>query len=303
MVLRMRAHPLPEAREYADLMLNELRKVIPSFLSRVDRADRGGVWSSYFEATREATAELAHKLLSDTQPEPRPLVTLVDFDPDAEDKTVAAALYPYTNLPDDQLLARVRNMSHDEKVSVLRAYVGDRQNRRHKPGRGFERSYYRFDVLSDYGAFRDLQRHRLLTIEWQDLTPQHGYDVPQLVSEANLAEPYEEVLERSSELYADLSEQFPTEAAYAVALAFKVRYTMQFNTREAIHLLELRTQQQGHPGYRSVCQEMHNLIGQQAGHHALAEVMQYVDHQTYGLERLEAERRAEARRGPSVIGT
>ena len=106
-------------------------------------------------------------------------MTLTDFDPDGEDKLLAAALYPYTDLPEPQLLERVRRLGTDEKLAVLRAYVGERTNRRHKPGRAFERTDYRFDVLSDYGAFRDLQRHRLLTIEWQPLTTRHGYVRPE----------------------------------------------------------------------------------------------------------------------------
>jgi thymidylate synthase-like protein len=187
-------------------------------------------------------------------------------------------------------------MSVDERVAVVRAYVGERTNRRHKPGRALERTDYRFDVLSDYGAFRDLQRHRLLTIEWQSLTPDHGYDVPDAVVANGAEAPYEDSLERSRSLYEALAERYPQQAAYAVALAFKVRYVMQFNAREAMHLLELRTGPQGHPTYRAVCQEMHRLIAEQAGHRAIAELMAYVDHGSYGLERLDAERRAASRR-------
>src|SRR5437763_1044833 len=200
LLLRMRAHPLPEARSYAQMMLDELRKVIPSFLRRVDQPERGGSWSAYLESTRTAMEELAVRLAGE-EPEPRPAVTLVDFDPDAEDKVLAAMLYPYLELPDDQILARVRRMSGDERASLVRAYVGDRTNRRHKPGRALERTAYRFDVLSDYGAFRDLQRHRMLTIEWQSLTPSHGYIVPEAVIEAGAGDPYEEAMARSAALH------------------------------------------------------------------------------------------------------
>src|SRR5436309_7524502 len=170
LLLRMRAHPLPEARTYAAMMLEELRKVIPSFLSRVDKPDRGGAWSDYLETTRIAMEDVADRLFAGEEAEPRPAVTLVDFDPDAEDKLLAAMLYPYTDLPEDQVLAKVRTLSADERAAVVRAYVGERSNRRHKPGRALERVGYRFDILSDYGAFRDLQRHRMLTIEWQPLS-------------------------------------------------------------------------------------------------------------------------------------
>ncbi len=296
LLIRMRAHPLPEARAYSDLMLEELRKVIPSFVKRVDLPDRGGAWSTYLEETREGMQKLAMDLLADEDASPRPMVTLVDFDPDGEDRVVAAMLYSYSHLPDDQLLARAKRLSAEDKLAVIRAYVGERGNRRHRPGRALEATAYRFDVLSDYGAFRDLQRHRMLTIEWQDLDPRHGYNVPEAVTEAGLGEQFAESMERSASLHDALAERFPRQASYAVALAFRLRYMMQMNAREALHMLELRTIPQGHPEYRRVCQEMHRLIGEQAGHRALAEAMRFVDHGTYDLERLESERRAEARR-------
>ncbi|HSE94974.1 MAG TPA: FAD-dependent thymidylate synthase, partial [Methylomirabilota bacterium] len=181
LLLRMRAHPLAEARVCADRMLAELRKVIPAFLRRVDVPDRGGAWSAYLTATRTATEAAARRLVGHVEPGSRPEVVLTDFDPEGEVKVVAAALYASTTLADDQLLALARRMAPDERAAVLRAYVGERSNRRHKPGRAFERTAYRFDILTDYGAFRDLQRHRLLTLEWQPLSPRHGYAVPEAV--------------------------------------------------------------------------------------------------------------------------
>jgi thymidylate synthase ThyX len=297
LLLRMRAHPLPEAQSYGDLILGELRKVIPSFLRRVDLAERGGRWSEYLAGTRTAMEEVAERLFGGAVAEPRPEVTLVDWDPDGENKVLAAMLYPYTGLPEDQILARVARMSTDEKMAIVRAYVGERTNRRHKPGRALERTGYRFDVLSDYGAFRDLQRHRMLTIEWQSLAPRHGYEVPEAVVDAGAHPAYAEAMQRSSDLYDALVVHFPSQAPYAVSLAFKLRYAMQLNVREAVHMLELRTGPQGHPTYRRVCQEMHRLIETQAGHVAMAALMRFVDHETYDLERLETERRAEIRRG------
>lgn len=297
MLLRMRSHPLPEAQHYAELMLHELRKVIPSFLRRVDLPDRGGAWSDYLGETRSATAEWADRLFGATEPDASSTVTLTDWDPDAEDKLVAAALYAHVSLPEHQLLDRVKQLGVDEKVAILRAYVGERANRRHKPGRGFERIGYRFDVLSDYGAFRDLQRHRLMTIEWQRLTPRHGYVRPELVDAAGGASMFDAAMERSAALYEDLSTLFPEQASYAVAMAYRVRYVMQMNAREAMHLIELRSGPQGHPSYRRVALEMHRLIAEQAGHTAVAAAMSHLTREAPALERLEAERRAEARRG------
>jgi thymidylate synthase ThyX len=298
LLLRMRAHPLPEARSYAQMMLTELRKVIPSFLRRVDVPDRGVAWSNYLAENRMAMDEMAAKVFpTEGEPDTEPSVTLVDFDPDAEVKLVASMLYPYTDRSEVEVEERVRSMSTDERIAVVRAYCGDRTNRRHKPGRALERPFYRFDVLTDYGAFRDLQRHRMLTIEWQRLTPRHGFTRPESVDAAGVADRFDEAMERSEALFDAMEPDFPDQASYAVALAYRIRFVMQLNARSAMHLLELRTTPQGHPAYRWVAQQMHERIAEQAGHHAVAEAMRFVDHDPEPeLERLEAERRAEARR-------
>ena len=298
LLLRMRSHPLPEARAYADMMLTELRKVIPSFLRRVDLDDRGVAWSTYLASTRAAMSDIAARVFEGVEDEPDPpAVRLLDWDPEGEVKLVAAMLYPYTSVSESVIEQRVAQMSTEERVEVIRAYVGERANRRHKPGRALERLYYRFDVLADYGAFRDLQRHRMLTIEWQTLSPRHGYTRPEAVDLAGGRSRFDEAMERSAALHDALYERFPAQAAYAVSLAYKIRFSMHLNAREAMHMLELRTTPQGHPAYRVVGQEMHRLIAEQAGHKAVAEAMRFVDHSPEpSLERLEAERRAEARR-------
>ncbi len=305
LLMRMRSHPLGEARAYADLMLEELRKVIPSFLTRVDRPDRGGSWSAYLEDTRARTAELVDGLFPDLTspadtvvggPSGQPSVTLLDFDPDGEDKVIAAICAPLVDRPEDEVVRRVALLGAEEKRSLLRAYVGERSNRRHRPGRAFERTGYRFDVVTDYGAFRDLQRHRMLTLDWQPLGTTLGYDVPEVVAEAGLTDRYVASIERSRQLAETLAPTFPVQSAYAVALAYRIRYSMQMNAREAMHLLELRSGPQGHASYRWVAQEMHRLIAGQAGHRLIAEAMSYVDFGAEDLERLESERRAEGKR-------
>jgi thymidylate synthase ThyX len=301
LLLRMRAHPLPEARTYADMMLTELRKVIPSFLQRVDVAERGGEWTAYLATTRAATARVVERLWPDDTPtsdgrEPAPEVTLLDFDPEGEEKVLAAACFSHLACSEREALARVQRLSHNERVALLAAYVGDRRNRRHRPGRAFERTDYRFELVTDYGAFRDLQRHRILTIEWQPLGISLGYDMPELVAQAGLGEGYNDAIERAEDLYRTLVPDFGEQATYAVALAHRIRYVMQFNGREAMHLIELRSGSQGHPAYRRVAQEMHRAIAEQAGHRAIADAMTFVDHGATDLERLESERRSERRR-------
>ena len=300
LLLRMRAHPLAEVRTFADLMLTELRKVIPAFLTRVDVEDRGVAWSRYLERTRQDVAALrgaGFLAIEDADASPRPEVTLADFDPEGETKVVAAALYAATDAPDDRLLEVARGMTVEDRLRVLRAYVGERSNRRHKPGRAFERTGYRFDVLCDYGAFRDLQRHRLLTLEWQRLSPIHGFDRPPEIGEAGAADDWDRVMAESAALHDELAMRGLDQAAqYAVAMAYRIRFVMQMNAREAMHVIELRTTPQGHPAYRRVGQEMHRLIAEHAGHRAIAEAMRFADHSTVELERLEAERRTDAKR-------
>jgi|TARA_B110000914_G_scaffold222358_1_gene235741 thymidylate synthase ThyX len=298
LLIRMRAHPLPEARTYAEMMLVELRKVVPSFLKRVDLPDRGEEVGRYAADVRERLEDLAEEYFPPEEAVAgAPVVDLTDWDPDAEVKLVAAALYPVTNRSDREVDARVRAMSIDERMTILRAFVGDRGNRRHRPGRALERPSYRFDVLSDYGAFRDMQRHRMMTLDWQRLSTDHGYVRPPEVEEAGVGGRFDAAMERSRDLHEALRGPFPEQAPYAVSLAYRVRYLMHMNAREAMHVLELRSTPQGHPSYREVAHQMHHLISDVAGHHAIAEMMTFVDHSGEAdLERLEGERRAEKKR-------
>lgn len=297
LLLRMRAHPSAEVRDCADRMLVELRKVIPSFLKRVDQENRGVVWSRYLGDTAKRTRQVADEVLAGAKPQPREEVTLVDWERDGEVKVVAAALYSVSTLPDDQLLELAKNMTVEERQQVLDAYVGDRTNRRHKPGRAFERTSYRFDVLSDYGAFRDLQRHRMLTIEWQPLSTAHGWVMPEAIAEAGESEAYGQTMEACAALAAELQAAgFEALVPYAIPMAYRLRYCLQMNAREAMHVIELRTTPQGHPSYRRVCQQMHRLIEQTAGHKAIAASMKFTDHSAVELERLGSEVALEKKR-------
>jgi len=302
LLLRLRAHPLAEVRACADLMLVELRKVIPAFLTRVDLPDRGGAWSAYLADTRAVTRAAADELLASpvaarVEPDTSGEVTLTDFDPDGEVKVVAAALYAASDRSDRALQAIARALTPQQRAEILRAYVGTRKNRRHRPGRAFERTTYRFDVLADYGAFRDLQRHRLLSLEWQPLGPRHGWVMPEAVAEAGGAGAWTRVMQDSAALHDGIvAAGLPEVASYAVAMAYRVRFYMEMNAREAMHVIELRTTPQGHPAYRRVCQAMHRLIAEEAGHRAIAAAMIFADHSEVELERLEAERAAERRR-------
>jgi thymidylate synthase ThyX len=300
LLLRMAAHPLEEVQWFGARMLEELRQVIPSFMKRVDVPDRGVAWSRYLADTAERTAEIASSLPA--EPDDAPLVDLVDFDPDGERKVAAAALYAAGRLPERQVRAAVASMSEEEIDRVFGAYVGTRSNRRHKPGRAMEQTFYRFDVLCDYGIFRDLQRHRMLTIEWQDLSPDHGYLTPPSIADIGVEALWRRAMDDMADLYARIRPRTSGHVAqYVVPFGYNIRFAMNLNAREAFHMLELRTQAGGHPDYRRVCQLMHEQIRDVAGHRRIADAMVFVDHADYELARLGTERRAAAKRAARGI--
>ena len=295
-LIRMQAHPLREVRDYGAMMLTELRKVIPSFLTRVDLPDRGVLWSNYLSETGSRLEEMAERL--GVSPAPAAEVTLTDWDPDAERKLAAAALYSVSELPDAQLRETVDRMSSAQVTELLASMVGERRNRRHKPGRALERSYYRFDVVCDFGAFRDLQRHRMMTIEWQPLTTRLGHERPEELADAGLDRLWDRTLEEAGEFYEQVRTSLGRQVAqYAVPFAYHIRFVMEMNARQALHLIELRTQPAGHPNYRRVCIEMHRQIAEVAGHTRIADAFTFLNTQGVDLERLDSERRAAQRSG------
>jgi thymidylate synthase ThyX len=293
LVMRLRAHPLPEARRYAELILAELRQVIPDFLSRLDRPDRGGAWVEYLRDTaaglQRAAGSLAGAIRVDGALAGGEGVRLLEWDDAAEDRILAAALYPHTALPADALLDLVHGLPDSRREELFQVAVGERGNRRHRPGRGFEHATYTFEVVSDYGAFRDLQRHRMLTIQWQDLTPQLGYGVPPEVDEAGLGDRWRSAVARAEDAHAAVLPAHPQQAQYLVTLGHRVRWLVRLNAREAMHVIELRTSPQGHPAYVRVCREMHRLIRDQAGHRLVAGAMRFAGAEDVHLPRYAAE--------------
>jgi thymidylate synthase ThyX len=303
LILRMRAHPLAEAREYAELMLAELRKVIPSFLARVDREDRGVRWGAYFSKTREQTMGVVSTLFAglDAQEVTPPSVRLVGFDPAGEEKVLTAAAWSHLDLPESIVRQRVEALTAAERETLFHAYVGERENRRHRPGRAFELASYRFEIVSDYGAFRDLQRHRMLTIEWQPLSTGLGYGVPSAVAGVpELEERWHGCMARQAALHRDLvTSGHWAEAAYAVGLAFRIRYYLELNAREAMHLCELRSAPGGHPSYREIARQMHRQIAMV--HPNIAVAMVHVNHDDAGQQGRLGEEQRNAVSTPSAV--
>ena len=185
LILHLLGHPLPEARHYGGLILDAIKAVMPSFVARVERPERGGEWVRYLERRREAGERWAARLNldRDDSAEDRPSVKLLHVDGD-EDQLLAALLFEAAGVSEERTRDEVARLSAEDRAALLADLVGERANRRHRPGRGFEALRYRFEIVSDYGAFRDLQRHRMLTVQWQGLTPDLGAGIPDEVVEA-----------------------------------------------------------------------------------------------------------------------
>jgi thymidylate synthase ThyX len=302
LLTRLYAAPQAELHDLADAMQAALDALIPSFVKRA-KSERGRAHQEYLRGMRERIAALGDGGWGMGDGEDRPIphppspipqeVTLVDYDPDAEAKTVAAILYPHSDLPLTEVCALARQLPNVERVAIIRAYVGERASRFHRPGRAFEEPYYTFDLLADLGAYRDLQRHRVLTQERQAYSVRHGYITPSELADADLAAPYQAALEQAAAIAEATAADLPDQAQYAVPLAFRVRWRIKLNLREVYHLAELRSAPQGHPTYRRIAQAI--AVAVREVHPSLAEGMRFVDMGDYALERLDAERRLDVK--------
>ena len=293
LLLRLGSHELAEARALSLEMHEALGRVIPQFIRRVQRADRGGVTRDFLRA-RHAQGQRGGDAAYDAiKPEDQARaieaeVELIDFDPEAEVKVLTATVHPWSEAP----LRAVRQALAAAQPDAA-GLTAPRKNRRHRPTRGFEHADYLFEVTADYGAFRDLQRHRMLTIDWQPLTTRNGWaPAPAVLQAAGGNSAWERAMERACRVHQGIwAEHGPAVAQYCLPMAMRIRFTMRMNAREAMHLLELRTQPAGHPTYRRICQQMHRLIRDKAGHKAIAGAMSFVDHSENELGRLKAEER------------
>jgi dTMP kinase len=291
LIMHLLSDELPEARTVGQQMLTEMRKVIPVFLERADKPDRGGATIAYRANTFASVKKLADNLLPPQHTAPGEAVTLTGHTMSNELDIVADMLYEHSDLSLAELKQAVASWTYDQKIEVFKAYMGERLNRRHRPGRALEKIHYSFDLVTDYGVFKALQRHRMVDdLEWQQLSPRLGYDVPKLVEDAGLTEPFEHCFELSLELHSALhAGHGQLMAQYAVLQGNNVRWKLTLNAREAFQMLELRTGPQGHPAYRLVAQQMYQKIADI--HPMLAEAMIFVNQgEDPALARLAAER-------------
>ncbi|MGI8571571.1 MAG: FAD-dependent thymidylate synthase [Solirubrobacteraceae bacterium] len=297
LILHLLAHPLPEARSYGQMMLEEVQAVMPSFVARVQRPERGGEWISYLRERARAGERWSQRLgLADGSAGALtgPSVRLLRVEGD-EDQLLAALMFESSSASEEAITEAVATLGPEQRAPLLSELVGQRANRRYRPGRGFEALRYRFEIVADYGAFRDLQRHRMLTIQWQALTPDLGADVPEQVQLAGCGAAYQHALEVSQIEFERISELgLKAAAPYALCLGYRIRFILDLNAREAMQLIELRSGREGHPAYRAVAHEMHAQIA--AVHPTVASAMAHVDREAEPrLERILAEIRTQAR--------
>jgi thymidylate synthase ThyX len=288
LLVKLSAADHAEVQELGLAMNQELQQTIPSFVKRA-HSDRGQQYAQYLSQNVQLTQQLTQQLLGVIPPDASDTVQLIEYDSEAENKVIAAILYPHSDLSYAQVQVKVTTLTTTEKLEVISTYVGDRQSRFHRPGRAFEETYYTFDILADLGAYRDLHRHRVMTQERQRYTVRHGYIIPPELAESGLANTYCQALEQAAQATEIIAQDLPAAAQYLVPFAYRTRWRIKLNLREAYHLIELRSARQGHPTYRRVAQDMYRQI--QAVHPTLVAKMSFVDLDDYVLERLSAEQR------------
>ncbi|TMC40024.1 MAG: thymidylate synthase [Chloroflexi bacterium] len=280
LITKMAGHELPECRRLATDLHRELSLVIPSFVRRALDDRYGRPAAERMAGVRVATARRARRGEPSSTP---PTVRLLEFDPDAERKVVAAALFPYSNLPLDE-------QGGDPKA-VLDALFAGRSNRRQRAPRALEHAQYVFEITANFAAYRDLHRHRMLTQDRQLLATSLGYDLPRGLVELGLGDDFSRAVEEAAAVHLALERELGSAVAqYVVPIAFHVRWYFRANLREVFHLCELRTTPQGHPDYRWVAQQM--FLRVREVHPRLAGYASFVD---LG-EGDELERRASERR-------
>jgi len=195
--------------------------------------------------TREYVLDVANEGIEEIQ----------NYDPEAEDKLVTAILYRYSKHPFNQIRKLVKKMDQKSKEKIVDEFL-NRMDKHDWPLRELEHIYYTFDVMIDYGAFRDIQRHRICTQTNQELTVEHGYDIPQEIIDLGFKKKFEDCMNMATEVFNEISKDFPKEAQYVVPLAFKKRTLFTWNLRELYHFIKLRSSKEGHISYRRIAQQV-----------------------------------------------
>ena len=286
---------LTEEKQLGIKIKNELDKTIKSFVSRSN--DRyGKALQKYFTDIKKISYKASRNTVHG-KPIIGNSVKLVEFEPELRSmNSVITALFfeQSPSISFEQILKNVKKMSKKSKIDIIKQLINARQNRRHRPPRAFEMTGYTFDLITNFGMFRDLHRHRTLTLERQLLTIDHSFDTPEEIVELGIKKDFEDCMYFTKSIFQKMRNKFPEQSQYIVNFAYNYPYYMRFNLREATHLIELRTVPQGHADYRKIVQEMYVLINKK--HPTLSKIMKFVDLNQYGLERFESEKRTEEKR-------
>lgn len=291
MLTKMYADPLPEVKKLAKLIHDECKIIIENFVERID-SSKGEMYVNYLKEQRSKIKNITDEILSDDATfESKSTVKLIDYDKDALVKSVASILFPESNLSFEQIIKRVKKLSLRSQEKVIENYVNERKGRWHKIGRAFEQVYYSFEIISDLGVYKDLQRHRMQSQFKQNFTTEHGFEVPKDVKDAGFMSEYQKSMEIANLAYKKFKKKFPYRAQYLACHGNLGRWRIKMNLREAFHFCELRSSPQGHPNYRRVAQDIHKLI--KRTHPILGNAMKFVNMQDPGLERLSSEVRKE----------
>jgi thymidylate synthase ThyX len=297
LLTRLYCSELNELKDLAHLMNSELNCVIPSFIKRVNEK-HGKSLQSFMINTNKEISKLTDKYLRNIQPDFSPVgVRLIDYtdSKDAEVKIVSAILYENAHGQSlHDIIKLVESFPQERRNEIILAYTKFRENRRHRPGRAFEMAEYLFEMFTNFGMFRDLHRHRILTIERQLLSTKHGYDIPNEIIDSGIDKDFKDCMYLSDNVYQNIAKTMPIEAQYAVNFAYRYPYFIKINLRELYHMIELRTSAQGHPDYRYICQQIYKKINDI--HPILTKGMKFVNLNEYKLGRFDTEKRKEMKR-------
>ena len=298
LLIRLRLQTLQEFQNLASAAEQELQQVIPSFIRRADPTHRHFYSQLKFQQQSQDFFNrwVQPPTLKSSTPQSAS-VELLSYDPEAEIEVLAALFYENSELSFAQARGNVCGMSDQERENLLCQWADLREHRRHKLGRALEHASYTFDIVGDYGSYRDLHRHRILTQERQRLTTRLGYTIPGSLVDAGLENPVRKVLEKAASAFEVLEERFPQEAQYVVPMAYQLRWSLKINLRSLMWLVELRTTPQGHENYRWLAQQMFQRV--QEVQPRLAQLMCFVNLEDYPLGRLAAEVKQELRKQSS----
>ncbi|MBD3163687.1 FAD-dependent thymidylate synthase [Candidatus Woesearchaeota archaeon] len=247
-IVKLMTHPLKEMNEIGYDLKHAALKHAPTLIK----------YTGTNEYIKNTAAELKKqtKQILDRMPDDITPVTLVEYDKDAEEKILSAILYKFSNLPYNVAKEKLNNLEDTKKEELLKKAI-ENIGKFDAPIREFEHAYYTFDLLMDYGAFRDIQRHRMVTQTNQELTPFYGFDIPKEVMQAGLMKDYVECMKSAKNTYRIIHEKFPNEAQYVLPMAFKKRVLFKANYRELYHFIKLRSSKQGHESYRKIAKGMY----------------------------------------------